>query len=235
MIDSCSSHFADEVRRDAVLCRTYLGRLILRTHQPEDTTRLASIYSDEVSRKHLTFLQPPRGWTEGHAHQWTEENFNERVQVQNETRAKAQSCVLNLILLDMPSDSHETLGRCIGTTGFVRIDGRTAYLGIIMDRETTRRGLATEALHASIVFAFEKLGAETIVMQTSQKNEEMRGWCEQIAQLQVTSKKETQLNGHTFIQCEYSFSFEQWNKSIKQRLESKMDALSNRLASSVQE
>jgi len=224
---SANRCFDEEVKKCPVTIRTYLGRLILRTHHEDDTATLASIFSNPIARKHLLFLQPPNGWGNDEKRnedkQWTEQDFADRVKVQNETRSNGKSCVFNIILL--ASTSGENKDRCIGTTGYVIIDSDTGYLGIITDPNTARMGYATEALYTSIVFAFEKLGVTKIIMQTDEQNQEMRGWCENTAQLKLNSKEQKEINGYSFIQCEYTFTLDEWNNSIKKILENKMDKI----------
>ncbi|CAF1265551.1 unnamed protein product [Adineta ricciae] len=221
-MDSSKSGFDESVKTNSVSIPSYLGRLRLRTHHDDDTASCASIFSDPFSRKHLLFLQPPNGWKNAEQ-QWTVEDFTDRVNVQKATRANGKSCVLNIILL--ASISGEETDRCIGTTGFVTIDNDIGYLGIISDHKTTRLGYATEALYTSIVFAFEKLGVKKIIMQTDELNEEMRGWCENTAGFKLDSKKPKELNGYSFIQYEYMFTLDEWNDSIKTRLEEKMNKI----------
>ena len=212
--------FAEEVKTNSISIPTYRGRLILRTHHDDDTARCASIYSDPISRRYLRFLQPPHGWRNDE-HQWTVRDFADRAQVQKETRANGKSCAFNTIL--PATTSGESNDRCIGTTGFVTIENGIGYLGIISDGQTVRRGYATEALHMCVVFAFDKLGVTTIIMQTDEQNEEMRGWCENTAGLTVNSKALTEVNGYSFVQCEYVFTLDEWNASIRERLERKMN------------
>ncbi|CAF3889648.1 unnamed protein product [Adineta steineri] len=222
---SSENCFDEAVKTNSITIPTYLGRLILRTHHKDDTASCAAIFSDSFSRKYLRFLQPPNGWGNDEErkknNQWTVEDFDDRVKVQTAARANGKSCVFNIILLASKSD--ESTDRCIGTTGFVTIDGHVGYLGIITEQNTTRMGYATEALYTSIVFAFEKLGINKILMQTDEQNQEMRGWCENTAGLKLNNKKELEINNYTFIQCEYTFDLDQWNNSIKNKLEDKMN------------
>jgi RimJ/RimL family protein N-acetyltransferase len=104
-------------------------------------------------------------------------------------------------------------------------------LGIITDPNTTRLGYATEALYTAIVFAFEKLGITKITMLTDEINQEMRGWCEDTAGLKLINKKQMEFNGYTFIECEYTFTLDQWNSSIKKKLENKMDQIKTQVLS----
>lgn len=223
--------FDEKCKTDSITIPSYLGRLILRTHHDDDTTNLASIFSNPIARKHLLFLQPPNGWGDDEKRkrdkQWTKEDFADRVIVQNETRSNGKSCVFNIILLG--SKSGDDKDRCIGTTGYVTIDGETGYLGIITDPNTTRMGYATEALYTAIVFAFEKLGVKKILMQTDELNEEMRGWCENTAKMRLNEKNQKDINGLTFTQYEYIFTFDEWNNSIKKILENKMDQINKTL------
>jgi len=222
---SSTSCFDESVKTNSITIPTYLGRLILRTHHEDDTASCASIFSDSFSRKHLPFLQPPNGWGNDEERKknkiWTQQDFNDRVKLQNATRANGKSCVLNIILLG--STSGEKNDRCIGTTGFVIIDGDIGYLGIITEQNTTRMGYATEALYTSIDFAFQKLGINKIIMQTDERNQEMRGWCENTAGLKLDNTKQIEINDYTFIQCEYQFNREEWNNYIKNRLENKIN------------
>ncbi len=152
-----SSRFDEAVKTSSITIPTYLGRLILRTHQKDDTAILASIFSNPVVMKHLPFAQPPNGWGDDEKRKkdkrWTEQDFIDRVKLQNETRSNGKSCVFNIILL--ASLSGEKNDRCIGTTGFVAIDDDTGHLGIITDPNAARMGYATEALYTSIIFGFE--------------------------------------------------------------------------------
>jgi RimJ/RimL family protein N-acetyltransferase len=215
--------FDEEIKSGSVSIPSYLGRLILRTHHENDTAILASIFSNPISRKHLLFLQPPNGWGNDEKKQWTEQDYMDRVNVQNETRLNGKSCVFNIILL--ASTSGEKTDKCIGTTGYVTIDDNHGYLGIITDPNTTRMGYATEALYTAINFAFEKLGVTKITMLTDEVNQEMRGWCENSAGLKLNGKKQMEINGYLFIECEYTFYLNQWNNSIKIKLENKMDQI----------
>ncbi|CAF1529168.1 unnamed protein product [Didymodactylos carnosus] len=216
--------FDDQLKTHPVTIPSYLGRFILRTHKEDDTSVLASIFSDPITMKHLPFLQPPGGWGDDEKRkkekQWTEQDIAERVKVHNQTRSNGKSCVLNIILL--ASKSGEKEDRCIGVSGYVTIDDETGYLGIIIDHKMTRMGYATEALYTSIVFAFEKLGIRKIVIQTGEANEEMRGWCEKTAGLKLAWKKEIQINGYPHTECGYTFTVDEWESSVKQKLEAKM-------------
>ncbi|CAF3784129.1 unnamed protein product, partial [Adineta steineri] len=49
------------------------------------------------------------------------------------------------------------------------------------------------------------------------------GWCENTAGLKLHNKKELEINNYTFIQYEYTFDLDQWNNSIKNLLEDKMN------------
>lgn len=223
--------FDEEVKHSPVRLETYLGRLELRTHDENDTLPLAEIFSNPISRKYLLFLQPPSGWGNDPQRNkdklWTKEDFLDRVRVQTEARTHGKSCVLNIILLS--SKSGESEDRCIGTTGFVTIDENIGYLGIITDPTTTRLGYATEALYTATKFAFEKLGINHIIMQTDERNENMRGWCENLAGLEVFSMENQQMNDHQFTQYTYTFTFEQWNNSIQHRLQRKMNQFKNEI------
>ncbi|UJR29424.1 hypothetical protein I4U23_010636 [Adineta vaga] len=219
-MEESSSCFDESIKTNSISIPSYLGRLLLRTHHEDDTANCASIFSNPFSRKHLRFLQPPNGW-KNVEEQWTIEDFTDRVNVQKATRANGKSCVLNIILLS--SISGEEKDRCIGTTGYVTIDNDIGYLGIITEQNTTRKGYATEALYTSIVFAFERLGVKKIKFQTDELNEEMRGWCENTAGLKLDNKKQMEINGYSFIEYEYIFTFDQWNNSIKKKLEDKMN------------
>ncbi|CAF5058000.1 unnamed protein product [Rotaria sp. Silwood1] len=84
-------------------------------------------------------------------------------------------------------------------------------------------GYATEALYTSIVFGFERLGLTKIIMQTDEKNEAMREWCEKTAGLKVAWKNDVQINGYEYTQCGYTFTIDEWNRAIKQKLEMKMN------------
>jgi RimJ/RimL family protein N-acetyltransferase len=229
LLSDCSSFgcFDEEVKTGPVSIPTYLGRLILRTHVEDDTAILASIFSNPFSIRHLSFLQPPNGWGDDEQRnktkQWTVQDFTDRVNIQNEARSNGKSCVLNIILL--ASASGEKNDRCIGTTGYVKIDGDIGYLGIITDQNTTRMGYATEALYTSINFAFEKLGVTEITMQTDEKNEEMRGWCENTAGFKLDYKNPMQINGYSYTECGYTFTVDQWNNSIKKKIEDKMNKI----------
>ena len=220
-----NQYFDEEVKNRSVRIGTYLGRLELRTHEDDDTIPLAEIFSNPISRKYLLFLQPPSGWGDDLQRkkdkQWTKEDFLDRVRVQTEARANGKSCVLNIILLS--SSSGENEDRCIGTTGFVTIDGNIGYLGIITDPKTTRLGYATEALYTATNFAFEKLGINHIIMQTDERNENMRGWCENLAGLEVYSTEIVQINDICLTQYNYTFTLDQWINSIKNKLEIKMN------------
>ena len=177
---------------------------------------MASIFSAPFSRRYLRILRPPSGWK--NAEQiWTQEDFLERVQLQTENRYRGKSCVLNILLPAV--ESGEASDRCIGTTGFVKIDNSRGYLGIITDEKTVRKGYATEALHAAIQFAFDMLGVEEIQIQTDERNEQMRGWCEKLARIPLIEKQPMTINDHSFIEYNYRFDQSLWISSIRPRLE----------------
>ncbi|CAF5052179.1 unnamed protein product, partial [Rotaria sp. Silwood1] len=212
MFDTSSENsvprFEEQIKTSPVSIRSYLGRLILRTHEDCDTSSLVSIFCDPINMKHLSFLQPPKGWGDDEERkknrQWTEQDMIDRVNLQKDTRSQGKSCIFNIILL--ASATGEKVDRCIGGVGFAMIDGDTGHLGITLDRSATRKGYATEALYTSIVFAFEKLGINKIIIETDNNNEEMRGWCERTAGLKLTEKKEVQINGYTVTECQYEFT-----------------------------
>lgn len=200
----------DDVKVNGVKrLETFGKRMYLRTHLDEDTASLASIFASPFSREYLQMLQPPSGW-KNNQRIWTTEDFRERVQQQNENRLKGRSCVLNLIL---PSEE------CIGTTGFVRIENSIGYLGIILDQTRIRNGYATEALHASIEFAFQKLAVQSIRIQTDERNHRMRQWCEKVAQIPLVEILPITINQHSFVEYNYQFEYPMWINSIRPRLE----------------
>lgn len=214
--------FDESLKTNPINVKSFLHRLILRTHQEEDTLSLISIFSDSIATKHLPFIQPPNGWNDKENKKWSEQDYNDRVEIQNNTRFLGKSCVFNIILLS--SFSKDLKDRCIGTTGYVTIDGNVGFLGIIMDPNYTKMGYATEALYTSINFAFERLGINKIIMQTDEKNNEMRGWCENTAGLNVNNINiNYEINGFKFNQYEYMFTIEEWNNNIKKKLEEKMN------------
>jgi len=189
---SLSHCFDENLKTSLVTIPTYLGRLILRTHHEDDTASLASIFSNPIARKHLPYIQPPNGWGNDEKRkenkQWMEQDYIDRVNVQNETRLNGKSFVFNIILL--ASTSGEKTDKCIGTTGYGIIDGNNGYLGIVTDPNTTRMGYATEAIYTVIVFAFEKLSITKITILTDEVNQEMRGWCENSSGLKLNNKKQ---------------------------------------------
>ena len=60
-------------------------------------------------------------------------------------------------------------------------------------------------------------------MQTDELNEAMRGWCENIAGLELFSSENQQVNDYSFTQYTYTFTLDQWINSIKHKLEMKMN------------
>lgn len=201
---------------------TYLDRLVLRTHLRSDDEPISTILSRPDVMKYLSGLAPPSGWPSDRPEGiWLPSDVTARMAYFDQARRETRNLTLNCFIKET--------GELIGLTGFARMEpvatpGRKAELGIIfnVDERFARKGYATEAIHASIKYAFEELeGVEEITIQTKWSNQEMRGWSEKTAGLTVKFEEPNEKYGD---QVWYSFSRGEWERGIRERLESKMNS-----------
>jgi RimJ/RimL family protein N-acetyltransferase len=199
---------------------TYLDRLILRTPIPADFEPNAALLSSPEVMKHLTLKTPIGGWPPDRQKGiWLPSDVATRVAAREKERREGRACNVSCILKET--------GEYVGSSGFSRIQpvgtpGRQAELGIIFDTSTkfARKGYATEALHAATRHAFEQLeGIEMITIHTHYNNEEMRGWAEKVAGLEVNEVVE---DGEGVW---YRFTRAEWEEGggVRDRLEARMD------------
>jgi RimJ/RimL family protein N-acetyltransferase len=108
-----------------------------------------------------------------------------RAVVLGKSRRETRSCALYAVT----KDTCELLG----TTGFFMMDpvgtpGRKVELGINItnNEKWARKGYATEAIYNCVKYAFEKLeSVEEMTIGTSSLNKQMRGWAENVADLEA--------------------------------------------------
>lgn len=203
---------------------TYLERLALRTHLPCDNEPVSIILSRPDVMKHLSGLAPPSGWPSDRPEGiWLPSDVANRMADRDQARRETRNLTLNCFIKET--------GELLGMTGFARMDpvgtpGRKAELGIIfnVDERFARKGYATEAMHASVKYAFEELeGVEEVTIFTNRLNQEMRGWAERTAGLGVKGEVPDEVFGdHVW----YSFVRAEWEGSggICERFERKMDS-----------
>ncbi|KAF8214134.1 acyl-CoA N-acyltransferase [Mycena galopus ATCC 62051] len=128
------------------------------------------------------------------------------------------------------SDAKSTF---IGTTGIFNIhtEHKACEVGILISPDFFRGGLATEALHAVLVYVFEERKLHRAEFTTGVDNLAMRGWLEGAgATLEATQRdawSDPETGGYTDV-CVYSILEEEWRSTVEGRLEARMARTSAR-------
>lgn len=180
-----------------------------RTPLLEDANEIRAILSDIETMKYLRFMtKEPNGWTL----QQVEDRLKDQLQGQKENK----KLVVHIIYK----------GKIVGMSGFTLIDivHRNAEAGIILDKEYWGKNLATEAFYFSLKWAFDELGLHRVHWHTTEVNEGMRGWLENICGLKVEAMNRDIFNvhGRWINSCTYALFEDEWHCKVKSILESKV-------------
>jgi RimJ/RimL family protein N-acetyltransferase len=183
-------------------------RATYRTPILDDAEEIRTILSDKDNMQYLKFMMKQGGWTL----EQVQERLTKQLQGQKENR----TLVLHII--------YE--GKVVGMTGFTVIDTthRSAEVGIILDKASWGKNLATEAFYFSLKWAFDELGLHRVEWVTTSINQGMRGWLEKVCGLEVEqiSRESLLVEDHWLDQYTYALFEDDWRTRVKPHLESKV-------------
>jgi RimJ/RimL family protein N-acetyltransferase len=184
--------------------------ITLRTPKLEDCLSIKNILSDIYTMKNLRFMtKEPLGWSIN--------DVKKRIETQLHNQNEKKALVVHIICQD----------KIIGMSGFTVIDmiNRNAEIGIILDKNYWGKNIATEVYYLCLKFAFEELHLHRIQWITTKENNGMRGWLENVCNLQVEAIiKDTIIVNNEFISNYIYAMFENdWNNEIKKKLEKRIN------------
>lgn len=175
-----------------------------------DCLPIKNILSDIYTMKNLRFMtKEPLGWSIN--------DVKKRLETQINNQKEKKALVVHIIYQDI----------IIGMSGFTVIDmiNRNAEIGIILDKNYWGKNIATEVYYLCLKFAFEELHLHRIQWVTTEENNGMRGWLENICNLQAEAIiKDTIIINNKFISNYIYAMFENdWNNEIKKKLEKRLN------------
>eukprot|EP01112_Ceratiomyxa_fruticulosa_P002155 TRINITY_DN12278_c0_g1_i1.p1 TRINITY_DN12278_c0_g1~~TRINITY_DN12278_c0_g1_i1.p1 ORF type:complete len:189 (+),score=36.01 TRINITY_DN12278_c0_g1_i1:35-601(+) len=180
-------------------------RLILRWPIEEDDPFIQRIFSDEETMRDLQFLYK----------KWTLEGIKERRLRQTAGHVTGETCILHIVHKEDPSLP------VIGTTGLIRIDKekKDGSVSILLEKKFWRKGMGLEVLKAVLDYSFFVLNLESLLFETLEINQNMRGFLENVYGLTVHKiVKDAIIYGMKFdSQYIYMITKNQWKK-LKNKL-----------------
>ena len=154
------------------------------------------------------------------------EAFNvEEARAKREERAKKENTVDFSVFLINEDGTEEF----VGITGLINVDwiNRSCSIGILISPKYFRRGLATEAIHSMLQFAFEHEGLQMhrVGFETGDHNVQMRGWLENVAgaTLECRWREAWKLSDGKWVDMiGYGLLDREWEGGVKLALESRI-------------
>jgi RimJ/RimL family protein N-acetyltransferase len=122
--------------------------------------------------------------------------------------------------------------RFIGTVSMYRIDhyyGNSCEVGIVMSADHFGTGLARDAMHAVLEYAFEELKFHRVVFHTVTDNKVVRGWLERMDAVLEGIERDAWSDGKGGYKdvCLYSALKPHWLAGGKARMERGMRIMSH--------
>ena len=185
-------------------------RISRPTSAEDEVTALLRIHPD--SRRYLPFF--PEVFT-------TEDNRKKR-----EERAKRDDVIDFSVFLVKESGEEEY----VGITGLINVDwvNRSCSVGILISSKYHRQGIATEAIHAMMQFAFEDeaLKMHRCGFETGDYNVQMRGWLENVAGATLEGvSRECWKDGNRWVDMvRYGVLDREWEGGVKFALERRIES-----------
>ncbi|KAJ2163158.1 hypothetical protein GGF46_000087 [Coemansia sp. RSA 552] len=116
---------------------------------------------------------------------------------------------------------------CCGLNS-IDLDNRCSAAGIILDARFWRSGASTEALYLTLKFGFEVLCLHRIAIETTETNDAMRGWMENVVGVEVECirKEALYLGEDEYMDSwDYAIFDQQWYVSIERRLRERIEPM----------
>ena len=184
--------------------------ITLRTPNIEDCLSIKNILSDIYTMKNLRFMtKEPLGWSI--------DDVKKRIEMQLHNQKDKKALVVHIIYKN----------KVIGMSGFTVVDmiNRNAEIGIILDKDYWGKNIATEVYYLCLKFAFEELKLHRIQWITTKQNDGMRGWLENICNLEIEAiiKDATIVNNSFISNYIYAMFENDWNNKIKKKLEKRIN------------
>ncbi|KAF7360221.1 Acyl-CoA N-acyltransferase [Mycena venus] len=114
-----------------------------------------------------------------------------------------------------------------GNTTLFNIDEtfKTGETGACISPELFGQGIATDALHTVLTYAFEERKLHRVVFQTAAYNVRMRSWLERFGATLEGTLREGWADGEGGYMdgCLYSILEHEWRQNVKAKLEGRMD------------
>jgi RimJ/RimL family protein N-acetyltransferase len=197
-----AGHVPDDLTIYSLTRRLRISR---PTSAEDEETALLRAHPD--SRRYLPFF--PAVYT-------AEDNKTRR-----EERAKRDD-VIDFSVFLVKEDGTEEF---VGITGLIDVDwiNRSCSVGILISSQYHRQGIATEAIHAMMRFAFEDeaLKMHRCGFETGDYNVQMRGWLENVAGAKLEGiSRESWKDGDKWVDMvRYGVLDREWEGGVKDALE----------------
>ncbi|KAJ6478711.1 acyl-CoA N-acyltransferase [Mycena vitilis] len=186
------------------------GRIVLIPPREEDDAAVAVLNSHPETRRHLPFFP---------THTSVEDARAQRLQ-----RTAEKTRILFHIHLSTPRPDKSTF---VGLASMSHIDTafQSCHIGISIDPGLARGGLATDALHAVLTYAFDEWKLHRVVFITAVENIGMRGWLDMAgATLEATQREGwPDGRGRYIDRCVYGILEKEWRDAVRIRLEERID------------
>lgn len=183
--------------------------ITLRTPMIEDAPVIKDILSDIYTMKNLRFMtKEPLGWSL--------DDVEKRLKTQLNNQKEKKALVVHIIYQD----------KIIGMSGFTVIDliNKNAEIGIILDKNYWGKNIATEVYYLCLKFAFEELHLHRVQWITTEENNGMRKWLENVCNLNVEAIiKDVIIVNDKFISNYIYAMFENDWEGIKKKLEKRIN------------
>jgi RimJ/RimL family protein N-acetyltransferase len=187
------------------------GRTVLVRPREEDDSAVAALRSHPETRRYLPFLPE---------HVSVEDARAQRLA----RAADATRIPFNIHLSSSYSDSTTF----VGIVGILHInsESKSCEIGIFVRPECVRGGLATDALHTVLAYAFEKREEKfhRVAFITAVDNVGMRGWLDKAEATLEGIQRESWSDGMGgyMSMCVYSILEDEWENTVKPRLEERI-------------
>ncbi|KAF8186879.1 acyl-CoA N-acyltransferase [Mycena galopus ATCC 62051] len=186
------------------------GRILLIRPREEDDAAVAALRSHPETHRHLTFES---------AHLSVEEARALRI-----TRAADERRMS--FNIHVSNESGSTISTFGGTVGLSHINHlKSCEVGILINPEYFRRGLATDALYTILAYAFETMKLDRARLSTAANNVGMRGLLEKAGVMLEGIARDDWSDGKGGFSdvCLYGILEQEWAKTIKAKLEGQIN------------
>ncbi|EST04774.1 GNAT domain protein [Kalmanozyma brasiliensis GHG001] len=173
--------------------------LVLRPVQLADAPNLRDRCADPLNVRFLPHLQGKENQTVAEVEAWIKT-----------VQAGWNKDSLFLVIIDT-ADEGRVIGE--GPLGYINWEKKECESGIMIDHQLAGRGIATQALNASMDFAFKELGLEKVKYGTMQEN---KGMVKVLSEkLRVKGRPEGRARKDGLEEFNFVFTREEWLAACK--------------------